>query len=231
MLRIWSESHLVVVSEDTEFVGILAGLLDPLHRLQIFDSVTLESASGQDFSSALIVWDLDSSPSGRLDSFLKMNPHILRSCSLLLVGGEHQTQQFSQLSQAGAVDFLMKPVRREELRTRLDLARRPWVKAMRTTFEFIEALNAEFTITEQKILLVFLASPNFSASRAQINSELWNSANVNSNSLDVHLFNIRRKIEKTGLQIRFDNKKGVWLLLPSNSDVAQSPRMHTRRTT
>lgn len=212
MLRVWSETLIAAVSEDVEFLGALAGQVDSHFHLKIFDAGAVRAGALNGCDNSLIVWDLTTLPIADLNNYLNANPTTLRTCSLLLVCPENGAESAGHVTEEGAIDFIVKPARISELRARLRLARRPWVRAMRTTFDFLGSLNVEFTTMEQRILLCFLASPDFSASRASINNELWKSSAVNSNSLDVHLFNIRRKIEPTGLQIRFNNKRGTWIL-------------------
>lgn len=221
MLRIWSESLISAVSEDAEFLGVLASQVDSKFNLKVFDAESVRGGALNNCDHALILWDLTTLPIEDLQSYLKTNPNILGTCSVLIVCDDQTIDMAGQVLHSGAIDFVRKPAHANELRERLRLARRPWVRAMRTTFDFLGSMNVEFTTMEQKILLCFLASPDFAASRASINAELWNSSAVNSNSLDVHLFNIRRKIEPTGLEIRFNNKRGSWVLtskkMPSHS--------------
>lgn len=221
MIRIWSETSITAVSDDVEFLGLLAQQSEFQFQMKAFSSEAVRAGALKLDADCLVLWDLSCLPAADLEAFLKSNPVLLRTCSLVIVATDRDLANAVQLTEMGAIDFIRKPVAAEELRARLRLARRPWVRAMRTTFDFLGAFNVDFTTMEQKILLCFLASPDLSASRAAINTELWSASSVNSNSLDVHLFNIRRKIEPTGLQIRFNNKRGTWCLsmkAPSPSD-------------
>ncbi|MBX3018456.1 MAG: response regulator transcription factor [Bdellovibrionaceae bacterium] len=216
MQRIWNETLISAVTEDAEFLGALASQVESHFHLKVHDGASVRDGTLNGCEHSLIVWDLTTLEASELEKFLCANPQVLRTCSLFLICDRSTLASAAQLTEKGAIDFIVKPVQPAELNIRLKLARRPWVRAMRTTFDFLGSLHVEFTTMEQRILLCFLASPDFAASRASINAELWNSSSVNSNSLDVHLFNIRRKIAPTGLEIRFNNKRGSWILTTKN---------------
>ena len=222
MQRIWNDSKLTVLSEDSELLSALAGMVEADVRIQVFHRQDISSPAFRAASETLILWDLDAAGPDDLKRYIAENPKLLPSCSLFFIGREASAGTTLELMQKGAVDFLIKPIRPLELKTRLELARRTWVRGMRTTFDFLSDMNVEFTLMEQKIFLCFLASPDFSASRNEINTSLWDTVRVNSNTLDVHLFNMRRKLEPNGLQISFINKKGRWVMFAENdlSDAA-----------
>lgn len=153
-----------------------------------------------------------------LRDFLTTHPYVSKTCSLFLISSDPKQAHLAELLEEGAVDFILKPLRPVELSLRLRGATRPWVRAMRTTFEFLSALNIEFTLTEQKLLLCFFAAPDFRASRQDMMAQVWNGASVNRSNLDVHLFNIRRKIESSGFRMTYDNQKASWVLSPKHKD-------------
>ncbi|MEW6055685.1 MAG: winged helix-turn-helix domain-containing protein [Bdellovibrionota bacterium] len=71
---------------------------------------------------------------------------------------------------------------------------------------------SELTLKEQQLLSLFLNSRDQSVSRTEILAQIWKNAKVDPKTVDVHLYNLRRKIQNGGIEIR-STSSGRWQLL------------------
>lgn len=104
---------------------------------------------------------------------------------------------------AGARDYLLKPIRPNELvakveRILLQISNRE-VLILRNELDGIQ-IN-DLTFREHQMLTIFLSRPNRAVPRDDLYNAIWNKVTVNRKTLDVHLFNLRRKLRPNGYDI------------------------------
>jgi len=104
---------------------------------------------------------------------------------------------------AGARDFLFKPIRANEL-----VAKVEWVLHQISNREVLILRNDldgisinDLTFREHQILTVLLSRPERSVRRDDLHEAVWAKVAVNKKTLDVHLFNLRRKLRQHGYDI------------------------------
>jgi hypothetical protein len=76
----------------------------------------------------------------------------------------------------------------------------------------------EFTKKEFQILEVLVASKGFEISRNELQTKIWGN-NLNTNTLDVHLCNLRKKLALTPLELR----------TVSNGRISLSKKLHIHK--
>lgn len=104
---------------------------------------------------------------------------------------------------AGARDYILKPLRPNELiakveRTLHQISNRE-ILILRNDLDGIQI--TELTLREHQLLTIFLSRPNRTVTRDDLHSAIWNKITVNRKTLDVHLFNLRRKLRPHGYDI------------------------------
>ena len=103
----------------------------------------------------------------------------------------------------GARDYLLKPIRPNELvakveRALLQISNRE-ILILRNDLDGIQV--SDLTFREHQLLTIFLSRPNRSVSREELYNAIWSKVTVNRKTLDVHLFNLRRKLRPHGYDI------------------------------
>ncbi|RYZ93650.1 MAG: hypothetical protein EOP06_00340 [Proteobacteria bacterium] len=128
-------------------------------------------------------------------------------CKKLVVLGEVGHDRITQLRDYGVDEILFRPFRVSELLYRceqtLSLAPEQALLPRRINGISITGL----TMKERRLLAVFLLAPAFEISRENLFDQLWRSISVNRKTLDVHLFNLRKKLRPHGFDVVFKENK------------------------
>ncbi len=103
----------------------------------------------------------------------------------------------------GARDYLLKPIRPNELIAKVERAlsqiSNREILILRNDLDGIQV--GDLTFREHQLLTIFLSRPNRSVSRDELYNAIWSKVTVNRKTLDVHLFNLRRKLRPHGYDI------------------------------
>lgn len=96
----------------------------------------------------------------------------------------------------GARDYLLKPIRPNELvakveRILLQISNRE-ILILRNELDGIHI--TDLTFREHQLLTLFLSRPERRVTRDELYDAIWSKITVNRKTLDVHLFNLRRKL-------------------------------------
>jgi DNA-binding winged helix-turn-helix (wHTH) protein len=77
--------------------------------------------------------------------------------------------------------------------------------ANKTILKVVDFINTKLTYKESKIVTLLMNQMDQYVSRKDIIEKVWNNVNVHPKTLDVHLYNLRRKIEPLGFHILSDS--------------------------
>jgi DNA-binding response OmpR family regulator len=103
----------------------------------------------------------------------------------------------------GARDYILKPLRTNELLAKVEralaYAANREILIMRNDLDG-QTVN-DLTFREHQLLTVFLSRPNRTVARQDLHEAIWSKVMVNRKTLDVHLFNLRRKLRPLGYDV------------------------------
>ncbi|MFN8369525.1 MAG: helix-turn-helix domain-containing protein [Bacteriovoracaceae bacterium] len=110
----------------------------------------------------------------------------------------------------------MKPLRKNEIKVKIEkyLSKYLVVHDQQNLklFETIKkSLGNRLTVKEVAIIEAFFKSADLSATRKTIVDHVWINVIVNPKTLDVHLYNLRKKLNEIGVSISI-NSPGCWQL-------------------
>lgn len=142
---------------------------------------------------------------------------------IIILTGKSETAIKVELLNAGADDYVVKPFSHEELIARIaSVARRP--STMPTVVHtvgnitidtathkvFINDEEITLTLKEYALLECFLRRPGEVFTREELSSHVWDFNSMTwSNVLDVHMKNLRKKLELSESSPRFETVRGV----------------------
>ena len=137
---------------------------------------------------------------------------------LIVVSSEDDVDTLRLCFKKGVDDYLTKPFRKNELLVKVETMLKG-----KSTFggtikpkitidgKSIDGLTAK----ERKLLLLFLDDSKREVSRAIIIDKVWGGRVVHPKTIDVHLYNLRRKLHPYGQMIR-SLGRGCWRLEPDH---------------
>jgi DNA-binding NarL/FixJ family response regulator len=112
----------------------------------------------------------------------------------------------------GARDYILKPLRPNELVAKVERALMQINN--RSVLIFKNDLDGQqlsnLTFREHQILTVLLNRPSRTIDRDKLIDSVWNKTLVNRKTLDVHIFNLRRKLRPIGYDI-ISQKRELYL--------------------
>ncbi|HLD99339.1 MAG TPA: response regulator transcription factor [Bdellovibrionota bacterium] len=123
----------------------------------------------------------------------------------------------------GALDYIIKPFQKSELIVKVERALKrnavkppavedPWAERILERLPATYGKVPHLTLKEHEILSLFLEAKDYTLSRHEIVKRVWGNVKVYPKTLDVHLYNLRRKIHETGMKIKA-NGLGRWTLI------------------
>jgi DNA-binding response OmpR family regulator len=111
----------------------------------------------------------------------------------------------------GVIDYLTKPFNRSELLVKVersasrlhDREKDLSIDPLRRRVITKDNLHTELTSKELMIFDMINNAPGRQIKRCELIEKVWKDVSVGSKTLDVHIFNIRRKLAKLNVQIKY----------------------------
>ncbi|OGC88593.1 hypothetical protein A2419_02925 [Candidatus Adlerbacteria bacterium RIFOXYC1_FULL_48_26] len=142
---------------------------------------------------------------------------------IIILTGKNETHTKVELLNAGADDYVVKPFSSEELVARIgSVARRPQTQTpvvhtvgsitvdTATHKVFLDGEEISLTLKEYALLECFLRRPGEVFTREELSNHVWDFNSMTwSNVLDVHMKNLRKKLEHGPSSPRFETVRGV----------------------
>ena len=117
----------------------------------------------------------------------------------------------------GAVDYLTKPFKKNELLVKVEKitstprSNSPIIKNSKSV-SFDGSTVENLTSKQKQLLSLFVDSPERTVSRNDILENVWGGTAVHPKTVDVHMYNLRRKLHEYGYIIRSEGS-GKWSLI------------------
>lgn len=203
-----------VLEDDAGVREVISQSLSARYRVQEFDSLeAFEDALTQSRDRPnLLLADLRLGERSFLN-FLRGRPiPLAKEVPFFVITGTDDLQAFEECLAAGATDFITKPFGRAALTGKIShVLSQSASKSLpfeldHATFVAIRDGQRSKTLTskEFQILSTLRSAPEMALSRQEIQRSVWSELHVGNKTFDVHLYNLRRKIQGIGISIDFD---------------------------
>ncbi|MES3037187.1 MAG: response regulator transcription factor [Bdellovibrionota bacterium] len=156
------------------------------------------------------------------ESFLKFvadHNDRIRKINLLIVSAMDDEKFFEHSIQLGALDYITKPFNANELKFRIKKIlgyanKEEGLHLNDVTFTVSQHGNCpvKFTPKEFQILKLIYHNVDKTIDKSAIQKVCWEQSKQKNNTIDVHLYNLRRKLEQFGLNIVHVHNTGYRLV-------------------
>jgi DNA-binding response OmpR family regulator len=206
------KQKLLILEDHPDCVSIYKDLLGQYELTVVSCLKDFEAALKTNEKFDLLIADLKL-PDGEFLGWVEA--HQLEACwedlPTIIVSSSRETATLARCFEWGASDYLVKPFVASELVVKVQKALGTFTARSSGPYAGAERILDELTTIEEKIFQIFLRSPSQYVTRDQVMLEVWKKVKVNSKTLDVHLSNIRKKINGRGWEIDYEDMKG-WRL-------------------
>lgn len=203
-----------ILEDDGGCIFIYEEILQHKYNYRIFK--TLEDFRQAYFSEGaerpkLILADLRL-PDGSFVSFLNEIPQEdLDILSIVIVSICDDLDIIRYCLGEGVMDYLTKPFNKSELLVKIERSlnrvmskeKDLSIDPLRRRITTKDNMQTELTSKELMIFDLINNAPNKQISRADLIGKVWKDVSVGSKTLDVHIFNIRRKLSKLNVKIKY----------------------------
>jgi DNA-binding response OmpR family regulator len=215
--------RVLVIDDDHALASLVAGDLRAAgYTVDAVDLAESGLNAAIDVGYSVIIVDLRLPDRDGLDLVRNMRGHGLRTPILILTGRRRVADRVAGL-EAGADDYLVKPFALAELRARLAaLRRRPetMVPNIPTFADIVFDHNGiEATVAgrpmrlsrqETRLLRLLVERGGHVLSKQHIEETLYGfGEEVSSNSIEVHVHNLRQALQRAGAEATIETRRGV----------------------
>jgi DNA-binding response OmpR family regulator len=123
----------------------------------------------------------------------------------LVISASDELDSFRNAFQAGAIDYILKPFNQNEIKAKVEKHLCNIEEKTNESIKSLEALNLDltkFTNKEVKIIESFNIKEDKTLHRNDIVKIIWKNIAIHPNTLDVHIYNLRKKLKPYNYNIK-----------------------------
>jgi DNA-binding response OmpR family regulator len=212
-----------ILDSDSECVNLYQqtlGLQYPLRVFPTFETFAKAYASAPAGQPRLLIAEPEDAKSALANFFRGFaTSKEKRFPETLIVSRNDEVDLIRFYLRVGVRDYILKPIRPNELVAKVERALMQIDN--RSVLIFKNDLDGnqltDLTFREHQIMTVFLNSPSRTIERDTLIETVWNKTLVNRKTLDVHVFNLRRKLRPIGYDIVSERQKLYLAKIPFRS--------------
>lgn len=210
MSNIGRRHRLWILEDDPGPQFIYEEILGGLYDIRFFSSLReFEEQMASPLAEGapdLLIADLRL-PDGSFLSILNDPRRAARiSCPFLVVSSSDEIESLRGCFDRGAKDYITKPFRKAELQVKVeriltDLGSEFEIDPVALSISSRTGATSVLTSKEFQIVSMFKRMPGSLLTKEDLLREIWGGIGVSAGALDVHLFNLRRKLIPIGLAV------------------------------
>lgn len=205
-------ANLLILEDNEDCISIYEDILTN-HHLTIVRSLKELQDFHQHSKTKIDLMMADMKlPDGIFIEWVQTGSFSMEQLTTIIVSSMEDMEILTHCFEWGAVDYVIKPFKKNELVVKIAKALGQFsVRKDLEIEEEIKAILEELTSIEAKIFQQLVNHPDQFVNRDLIQPVVWKKVAVNPKTLDVHLSNIRKKLNSTNWVIDFVDHKG-WKL-------------------
>lgn len=210
-----------ILEDDQDCQFVYSEILDDKYNTRYFCSISEFSSAlekGPQGRPRLILADLMLGEENFLDFLNRSSDSRLLTSPFIVVSSLDDVESLRTSFREGALDYLIKPFKKNEILVKVEniLSQQSESKSDPVKGAYHIELDGEtienLTAKQYELLKLFTESEDRRISRTQILESIWGGSQVHPKTIDVHLYNLRRKLHPYGHMIRSDGG-GKWSLM------------------
>ena len=213
------ETTLWILEDDLGITYLYKQMFDARYTTRYFSNLKdFDIAVKEKNCPDLLVADLLLTDGTFIDYLSSCEEDVFLKIPFLVVSSIDDLSSLRKCFDDGALDYITKPFKRNELEIKIENCLNKKDENKNYHLEDLSSVTIEgrkvdkLTKKEMQLLLFFLDSPDMIASRDVVLKEAWGSTTVNPKTVDVHLYNLRRKLLPYNIFIK-PARRGSWQLL------------------
>lgn len=206
-----------ILDTDPHCLATYKQLLGSTYEIKCFESLGALASEIMNLDAPqchLLIVD-PANVTGPLNEVLGSAPELRGryAISTMIVSHDDGLEQMRFFMKLGARDYVLKPMRPTEIMAKVERAMcQPSNREVLILRNDLDGhVVDDLTFREQQILTVLISRPKRQVSRNDLYDAVWGKNLVNRKTLDVHLFNLRRKLRPMGYDII--NRDGLFCLV------------------
>ena len=213
------EATIWILEDDLGITYLYKQMFDARYTTRYFSNLKdFDIAVKEKNCPDLLVADLLLTDGTFIDYLSSCEEDVFLKIPFLVVSSIDDLSSLRKCFDDGALDYITKPFKRNELEIKIENCLNKKDENKNYHLEDLSSVTIEgrkvdkLTKKEMQLLLFFLDSPDMIASRDVVLKEAWGSTTVNPKTVDVHLYNLRRKLLPYNIFIK-PARRGSWQLL------------------
>lgn len=203
-----------ILEDDPSCIFVFDEILSPIYKTKKFEKISdlfaaLQRPHENGEKPELLIADLTLTDGNFLERLgsKEFDEHL--TIPFMVVSSSDDLNTLRACFDEGALDYLTKPFKKAELQAKVEHAFNK-SKALKPSNSPLSGRIRDYlTKKEFDILETFLKHPDYIASRQQLEESLWKGVTVHPKALDVHMYNLRKKLTDLNIKINLLGK-GQW---------------------
>ena len=211
-----------ILEDDETCIHLYRQILDLRYKTRYFEKIKqfqqeLTNMTPEDAIPSLVIADLLLSDGNFLDFLSEDGHHKMIDIPFIVVSSIDDIDALRFCFNEGALDYLTKPFKKNEILVKVENKLKGNTGRGIFTHEDVSSLMVDgkkiknLTGKEMQLLALFLNSLDRTVQREEILEKAWGGTTVHPKTVDVHLYNLRRKIFPYGFIIKSEGR-GRWTL-------------------
>ena len=222
-MKLETDKEVWILEDDEGCRFVYEQTLNHRYNVRYFSAIsdfqnTLDNAEQ---SPVLIIADLMLDDGNFMNYLNKSKDPLLMTIPFIIVSSVDDIDALRYCFQEGALDYLTKPFKKNEIIVKIEnaLNGKKFGGYQTTNLQTHRSMILDgkevtgLTSKQKQLLSLFLDSPSRVISRDDILDKVWQDTSVHPKTVDVHLYNLRRKLHSFGYIIRSEGG-GKWSLIP-----------------
>lgn len=207
------KEKILILEDNSNLIEIYQGFLSAQYDL-VFATLISELTTPlvKESTFGLLIADVTLPDGDFLEWLMTSQSNLLKVTPTIIVSSMEDPETLRTFFEWGAIDYLIKPFNKTEVIVKIER-----ILQNKTPIDFIqnaETFKDELTLIENKLFQLFTQTPGKILNRDDLFKTIWRKIQVNPKTLDVHLSNLRKKINLS--LWRLESVDNGWKMIKKN---------------